>query len=105
LPCWKHKTEGKFENKNYKIMEDNYSTFRERLNNNHIWPSLYMFKFIVPKGKEMEISKLFPKNEVETKESSSGNYISLTTKVMISSSDEVIRIYEEAQKVEGVIAL
>lgn len=85
--------------------EKKIRSFRERLDDNHAWPSLYMFKFIVPVGKEEEIEQLFPKNEVKAKHSSQGNYISLTAKLMINSSDEVINIYEKAYEVQGVIAL
>jgi len=85
--------------------EVNINSFREKLDNNHAWPTLYMFKFIVPMGKEAEIEKLFPKNEVTTKQSSQGNYISVTAKLMMNSSQDVIDIYEQANKVQGVIAL
>ena len=64
-----------------------------------------MFKFIVSKGRESEVAALFPSNEVSTKLSKNGNYISVTAKVMMRSSDEIIRIYEEAYKIEGVISL
>lgn len=81
------------------------NSFKERLDNAHEWPSLYTFKFIVPTGKEDEILKIFPMHDVKQKSSSQGNYTSLTAKIMARSSDEVIRIYVEAHKVEGVIAL
>lgn len=48
---------------------------------------------------------LFPSNELSTKESKGGKYVSVTAKIMMGSSDDVIKIYEEAHKVEGVIAL
>ncbi len=88
-------------------MEDkkNLENFKEKLDSQHVWPSLYMFKFIVPKGTEHEIISLFPRNELTSKSSKEGNYTSLTAKVMIGSSDEVIRIYQEANKIEGIIAL
>ena len=85
--------------------EANIQSFKEKLDSIHAWPSLYMFKFIVPVGKEEEIEQLFPKNEVKTKHSSQGNYISLTAKLMINSSEEVINIYKKANEVQGVIAL
>ncbi len=84
-----------------KIFED----FKEKLDNQHVWPSLYMFKFIVTKGNEQEVLSLFPKNELSCKSSKKGNYTSITAKVMMGSSDDVIRIYKEAYKIEGVIAL
>lgn len=79
--------------------------FKEKLDQQHSWPSLYMFKFIVPREKEHQIQTLFPYNELSTKESAGGKYVSVTAKVMMGSSDDVIRIYEEAYKVEGVISL
>lgn len=87
------------------VVERKYHNFIEKLESQHVWPSLYMFKFIVPREKQSEIEKLFPRHQVKRKSSSRGNYISLTIKVMISESEEVVKIYEEAHKVEGVIAL
>jgi len=82
-----------------------YARFKEKLDNNHIWPSIYMFKFIVPTGREEEINRLFPKNQLSSRYSKNGKYISITAQVMMQSSDEVIRVYERAHHVEGVIAL
>lgn len=79
--------------------------FRQKLDQQYYWPALYMFKFIVPRGKEQEIKKLFPKNDILEKLSNKGNYSSLTIKMMLNSSEEVIRIYTEADQVEGVFAL
>jgi len=64
-----------------------------------------MFKCIVPRGKVQGIKKLFPKNDILEKLSSKENYSSLTIQMMLNSSEEVIRIYTEADQVEGVIAL
>ena len=82
-----------------------FDAFQQKLDDQFSWPSLYMFKFIVPSGKENEVGALFPKNESIHKPSKKGNYISVTTKVMMPSSDEVIRIYKEATGIEGLIAL
>ena len=84
---------------------ENFDDFKEKLDKIHEWPSLYTFKFIVPSGKEDEILKIFPMHDVQQKTSAKGNYTSLTARIMAPSSDEVIRIYVEAHKVEGVIAL
>ena len=79
--------------------------FRQKLDQQYNWPALYMFKFIVPRGKEQGIKKLFPKNDILEKLSNKGNYLSLTIRMMLNSSEEVIRIYTDADQVEGVIAL
>lgn len=80
-------------------------SFKEKLDKEYNWPSLYTFKFIVPKGKEDEIKDIFSNHDVREKFSSNGNYVSVTADVMVQSSDKVIEFYLEANKVEGVIAL
>jgi len=87
-------------------MPDNdHSSFKEKLEKTHQWPSLYMFKFIVPNGKEREVKVLFPKNILKEKSSRTGKYVSITAQVMMASADQVIDIYERANKIEGLIAL
>lgn len=85
--------------------ELNFDSFRERLENEYEWPSLYTFKFIVPRKQEEAVMDLFPKVEVSTKESSGGKYISLTARLMANSSDTIISVYEKARHIEGLIAL
>ena len=79
--------------------------FKEKLEKSHSWPSMYMFKFIVPAGKEEEVRKLFPKHEMIEKPSRNGKYISLTTEIMAGSTDQIINIYLKADRIEGLIAL
>jgi putative lipoic acid-binding regulatory protein len=83
----------------------NISSFKEKLEASGQFPMLYMFKFIVPSGKEQEIAALFPKNEMELKASSGGKYVSTTIKSMMDSSDQIIEIYEQASKIEGLLSL
>ena len=86
-------------------MSTTHRAFKEKLDKEHAWPGMYMFKFIVPKEKQDAILELFPGEKIAAKESKGGKYISYTIKMMMESSDAVIAIYEEAHKVEGVIAL
>jgi putative lipoic acid-binding regulatory protein len=81
------------------------SGFREKLDQHYAWPSLYMFKFIVPTGKEEQVKKLFPQHTTTEKQSKQGKYTSITIQMMMPSSDAVIHIYEQAAGVEGLIAL
>ena len=80
-------------------------SFREKLDKEYEWPSLYTFKFIVPENKADEIRSLFQNHDISEKPSSKGKYISITSKVMVQSSDKIIEVYLEASKVEGVISL
>lgn len=81
------------------------SSFQQKLDQHHRWPSLYIFKFIVPKEKVDELKALFPQHTTSEKASTKGNYVSVTMEVMIPSSDSVINIYTVASTVEGLIAL
>ena len=80
-------------------------SFRSKLDQHYAWPSLYIFKFIVPTGKEGEVKKLFPHHTTSEKQSQGGKYTSITIQMMMPSSDAVIEIYQQAAVIEGLIAL
>ncbi len=80
-------------------------SFREKLDQHYAWPSLYMFKFIVPTGKEEDVKRLFPKHTSSEKHSKEGKYTSVTVQMMMPSSDAVVNVYEQASAIEGIIAL
>jgi uncharacterized protein len=87
-------------------MDENWKTsFKAKLDQHYTWPSLYTFKFIVPKEKIEELKELFPLHVTTQKSSTQGNYISLTLELMMNSSDAVIDIYQKASSVKGLIAL
>jgi len=79
--------------------------FKEKLEAMYSFPTLYMFKFIVPNARVGEIESLFPKNETKNKSSSGGKYVSVTIKMMAASSDQIIDIYTKASKIDGIISL
>jgi putative lipoic acid-binding regulatory protein len=81
------------------------ASFKEKLELSGEFPMLYMFKFIVPAGKETEVAALFPKNEMSLKASSGGKYVSTTIQAMMDSADQIIGIYVRAAEIEGVISL
>ena len=79
--------------------------FVRMLDQEHQWPTWYMFKFIAPRGKEQELVALFPAGQASVKASSKGKYRSVTSKLMMSSAEEVLDIYEKARQIKGVLAL
>ena len=85
--------------------QDWINQFREKLDQHYSWPALYTFKFIVPKGKEDDLKRLFASHHLTEKKSGKGNFISFTFQMMANSSDRVIEIYQLASDVEGIIAL
>lgn len=79
--------------------------FRDRLDRHYSWPSLYIFKFIVPNDKAEEVKKLFPRHDSKERHSSQGNYTSVTIQMMMPSSEAVIEVYIKASVIEGIVAL
>jgi len=75
----------------------------------HDWPSMYLFKFIVPSDnqKVAQLEALFNAKtaEIRLRQSKNGNYTSVTAREVMTSAEEVIACYEEAYKIEGVISL
>ena len=88
--------------------EDKKAELREKLESFHKWPSLFMFKFIIPNEGEklMQVKSVFSeKVEFSMKDSSSGKYVSLTVKEMIMDAEAVFDRYERVGKIGGVISL
>lgn len=79
--------------------------FSEKLDSFYAWPSLYTFKFIVPAGRESEVTQLFPNHTNKARSSNKGKYTSLTFQMMMPSAKAVIEVYQRASSVQGIIAL
>lgn len=72
------------------------------------FPYLYLFKFIIKAdNKSMALIEVMFDNdaEIHQKQSSKGNYISISVKQVVLSVDEIINIYKKASQIEGVIVL
>lgn len=95
--------------KNDKKTEDFYNRLREQLEADTTWPAEYLYKFIVPSKLEKiaEIEAVFNETDakINTRDSSKGNYTSLSIKVTMESPDAVIKKYLQVSEVEGVISL
>ena len=87
-----------------------YKKLKEQLQDTSLWPSKYLYKFIVKTeaSKIKTIENLFNNlgAVITTKASSNGKYTSLSIDVKMKNPDAVITKYKEvAEKVEGVISL
>lgn len=86
-----------------------YKKLKKSLKNDTTWPSLYLYKFIVPASDEniAQIEAIFKNTnaQITTRKSSKGTYTSVSIKVTMKSPDAVIDKYKEVSKVEGVISL
>ncbi|MEQ9424444.1 MAG: DUF493 family protein [Cyclobacteriaceae bacterium] len=79
--------------------------FKKKLDEEHAFPEVYMFKFIVPSSAEQEVLDILPEGKTTSRASKQGTYISVTAELMMGTSDDVIAIYQKAHKIEGLIAL
>jgi uncharacterized protein len=90
------------------INEDFYTNLHHRLKATTSWPTVYMFKFILPNDnrKMALIRQIFEQDSrFFEKTSSNGNYISVTVKIVMLTPDEVISRYRQVAEIEGVIML
>ncbi len=80
-------------------------SFKEKVESEHTFPGIYVFKFIVPTEKKEDILELLPQGKTSMRSSSNNHYVSITCRAQLSSSQDVVEVYFEANKVEGTIAL
>lgn len=86
-------------------MSDNYDSFCQKLDEHHDWPCPYMFKFIVPSANLGQLTELFSEFEFQLRESKNGKFTSVTIEHTMTSSQEVVKIYEKAAVVPGLMSL
>jgi putative lipoic acid-binding regulatory protein len=89
--------------------EEFYAKLKAQLSDTSIWPAPYLYKFIVPTDatKITQIESIFDNTGavIETKESRTGKYTSISINVRMKNPDTVISYYKEVGQVEGVISL
>jgi hypothetical protein len=92
-----------------KKTEDFYHRLKEELINSTVWPSEYLFKFIVPtdvdKVQIIETSFDGMGAVIVTNQSKTGKYTSVSVNVTMKSAQSVIDKYLELTTVEGIISL
>jgi len=90
--------------------EEFYTKLKSQLQDTSMWPSEYLYKFIVPakSNQVKDIEEIFDNMGavITTKKSKKGTYISTSVNVRMKNPDAVIDKYKEvAKKVDGVISL
>lgn len=86
-------------------MSDKFEKLRSLLESEHTWPGDYTFKFIVPTDKVSFLINIFQNADVSTKASKKGSYMSVTVVKKMKNADEVIKVYESVQVIEGILTL
>lgn len=86
-----------------------YAKLKSQLEDTTKFPADYLYKFIVPTdgNQVQEVQDIFDKGGaiIDTKKSKTGKYISVSIRLQVASSDEVIEYYQKAEKVKGIISL
>ncbi|MCR9154031.1 MAG: DUF493 family protein [Croceimicrobium sp.] len=89
--------------------KEKYTKLLEQLKDGFDWPTVYMFKFIVPadNSKIAQVENLFNSTEaqVSMRNSSKGNFVSVTAKELMMSPESVVERYLQAEGIEGLISL
>jgi putative lipoic acid-binding regulatory protein len=92
-----------------KKTEEFYVRLKEELTNTSLWPTEYLYKFIVPSDnhKIAQVEAAF--NEmgavITTQQSKTGKYTSISISVQMKDPDAVIAKYQELATIEGIISL
>lgn len=85
-----------------------YQNLAIKLEEHHKFPSMYMFKFIIPNNlRSVALAEeLFTATAIVTfKESKTGKYLSVTGKDKMPSATSVIETYKLAERIEGLMSL
>lgn len=86
--------------------QEDEEKFKDLLNQEYTWPAQYLFKFIVKEAAADDITSLFDKSvDISQKPSTGGKYISFSIRSKMTNAEEIMKIYNEASKIPGIIAL
>lgn len=85
-----------------------FQELKKKLNEAGDWPRVYFFKFIIPADnkKLAKVEALFgPEAQVHIKQSTNGNYLSISAKELMLNAESIVNRYEKAIEIEGLMAL
>ena len=86
-----------------------YERLKIELERSSNWPSVYLFKFIVPTAieKVMQVENSFNNMGavIKTSQSKTGKFTSISIDVLMQTANQVINKYKEVATIEGIISL
>ncbi len=92
-----------------KKIEDFYIRLKEELTNSTLWPSEYLYKFIMPSDihniAKVEAAFNNMGAVISTQQSKTGKFTSVSISVNMSNPQSVIDKYIEVSDIEGIISL
>lgn len=88
---------------------DFYKKLKESLIEQTVFPTKYLYKFIIPSNEEKikQVENLFNFGGavINTVKSKAGKYTSVSIHITMKSADAIIEKYKEAEKIDGIISL
>jgi putative lipoic acid-binding regulatory protein len=90
------------------MTEDELENLKKKLLETTPFPTVYMFKLIVPSENRTIalVENLFEEGtDILTKESDKGKYTSITAKQVVINVEEILEIYRKAANIKGVMML
>jgi len=92
-----------------KKTEEFYERLKEELRTTSSWPTIYLYKFIVP----TDTSKILAVEEafnnmgavINTVQSKTGKFTSVSVNVSMQSPEHVVTKYLEVSTIEGIISI
>ena len=89
--------------------DDFYGKLKIQLDDTTDFPADYLYKFIVPASDNQvaEVESIFNNTGavINTKNSKTGKYVSVSIILKLNSSDEIITYYRKVEKIKGIISL
>ena len=86
-----------------------YERLKKKLDLSTTWPSLYLYKFILPSEKEniLRVQEAFDclGAVIKTTKSKTGKFTSISINVMMKDSQQIIDKYIELSTIKGIISL
>ncbi len=87
------------------MSDDPYSSLKLRLDEEHRWPGVYTFKFIMKAELLAGFTVILEGHKYTTRHSAEGRHVAITAELFMETSDEVIALYRKAAGFAGVISL
>ena len=87
------------------MSEDPFASLKARLDEEHVWPGVYTFKFIMKAEQVDAFAQLLAGHHFTKRASAAGRHVAITAELFMESSDEVIALYRKAAGFAGVISL
>ena len=83
----------------------NFDKFRALLDDQMNWPDYYHFKFVIKVGQKDSLLEILEEHSITERPSKNGNFVSITSRKLVHSADDIVEVYQKASTIEGILSL